>query len=204
MEPGEQLSALRKAILSVYPVEDLALNRLINIFNYKLLKPDEYFAKGGEYSSHFAFAQKGILKSYYLDQKGNQLVKGIFVDHMFVLPLPSFLYRKPSYLNFQAIIQTELLQADYIRLESLVQHHPSVRKFVNKLIENEWIISRELHEAGLHIYNSSTRFQIFTARYGLFLELIAAEDIASFLGITVKQFNKYKVEYKTDGVSGNL
>lgn len=201
MESGESKSDLRKAVLSVCPVEETALKHLLDIFAFKVLEADEFFVQGGEYSSHFAFIQKGIIKSYYSDIKGHDFIKGFFVDQMFVLPLPSFLYRKPTYLNFTTLVRTEIFQANYIDLEEIIRKYPGVQRFIHKLIENEWILNRELHEAGLYIYNPSSRYRIFATQYGNFQENIPPEDIASFLNIPVKQIIKFRKEFLISDIS---
>ena len=201
MESGESMSDLRKAVLSIGPVEETALIHLLDIFSLKTLEPGEIFARGGEYSSHFAFIQKGIIKSFYKDLKGHDYIKGFFVDQMFVLPLPSFLYRKPTYLNFMALAHSEIFQANYFDLEEIIGKYPGVRRFVHKLVENEWILNRELHEAGLYIYNTASRYRIFASQYGNFQYEIPPEDIASFLNIPVKQVIKLRNEFLTSDIT---
>ena len=200
MATDEHMSDLRKAILSVCPIEETVLKHFLYIFSSEVLEPEELFARGGDYSTHFGFIQKGIIKSYYSDLKGNDFIKGIFTDHMFVLPLPSFLYRKPTYLNFKTLVRTEILRANYIKLEEIARKYSGIQRFVYKLIENEWILNRELHEAGMHIYNPASRYRIFAGQYRDFQYEIPPEDIASFLNIPVKQVLRFMKEFQTSGI----
>lgn len=190
MESGDCFQHLKNSILSVFPVDHSSLTELLDIFIPVTLPSGAFFSKAGDYSSSFGFICRGAMKSYYTGHSNQEITKNLFADHNFVIPLPSFIYRKPSYLNFQAITEVEILQAKFSKLEELTLKYPSVNKFTRTLIDREWIVNRELQESGFHIYNFHTRFKLFLERYNKHIHLFNPETIASLLQIPLKQIEK--------------
>jgi hypothetical protein len=196
MVQSDCLEHLKLSILSLVPMDNHSLADLLNIFVPATVQKNDYLCNAGDYSVHFAFICKGAMQSYYLDHLNHVWVKNYFIDNMFVIPLPSFIYRKPSFLNYKAISQVDLLVAKYSKLEELTIKEPSVSKFTRLLIDREWIVNKELYESGLHIYNNHTRFRIFFEKYHAYIDIMEPELISSFLHIPVKQVDKYIQEMK--------
>jgi hypothetical protein len=193
MESGDCLQHLKSSILSIFPIDHISLNELLDIFTFTTLSSDEFLSKAGDYSSSFGFICKGIMLSYYNGHTNEKVVKNVFADHMFVIPLPSFIYRKPSYLNYKAVSEVVLLQAKFSKLEELSLKHAGIYKFSRTLIDREWIVNREIHESTFHIYNNHTRFELFMDKFGKYITLIEPAIISSFLQIPLKQVEKFIV-----------
>lgn len=136
MEADNCFQNLRKYILSTFSVNDNSLSELMEIFSETRISRRDFFGKEGDYSMNLAFICRGIFRSFYYDMKKNEVVKGFFCDDMFIVPLPPFIYRKPAYLNYQALTDTIVMQAKYSELEHLMRKHKSVNLFVRKLIDN--------------------------------------------------------------------
>jgi hypothetical protein len=196
MEKGDCFEHLKRSILSVVPIDNHSLSDLLDIFIPVTIAKDDYLCKAGDYSVFFAFVCKGAIQAFYPDHSNHVSVKSFFIDNMFVIPLPSFIYRKPSYLNYKAITEINLLQAKFSKLEELTLKLPGVARFVKLLIDREWIVNKELYESGLHIYNNHTRFRIFFEKYQSYLNILEPELISSYLNIPVKQIEKFIHEIK--------
>ncbi|MBN1599059.1 MAG: Crp/Fnr family transcriptional regulator [Bacteroidales bacterium] len=182
---------LRKAVLSIFPVNEKSLKIFLDLFSFRKLQKDEYLSKSGDYPSHFAFICEGIIRSYYKNLGDDEIVNGIFIDNYFVLPLPSFIFRKPAFLNFQAVKDTDIMQIKFSDFEALSKGNPTLVKFMQSLIVREWIVKREMYESGIHVYNPKTRFNILKDAIGNFISSVPAKDIASYLRISEKQLLRY-------------
>jgi hypothetical protein len=191
METDNCFQDFRNAIHSISPLSEKSLSVFLGIFSQSTIRKDEFFVKSGDYSKYFAFICRGIIRSYYDKNYKNEETNNLFIDHMFVLPLPSFIYRGPSYLNYQALTDISYFTAKYSDLEDLSLHQPVIYKFIRILIDREWIINRELHESGLHIYNEHTRFRIFSEKFSSYLSVIDPSIISSYLQVPLKQVEKF-------------
>jgi hypothetical protein len=196
MENQSCLLNLRKFILSVCSVSEKSLSDLLETFSPGIVKKDDFFSSAGDYSTRLAFICQGLVRSFYVDLKGHELIKGFFSDNMFIMPLPAYIYRKPTFINYQSLVDTEILYAKYIDLEMLTRKHRSIDKFTRRLVDREWIINKEIHESGLYIYNAQTRYRIFASKFPKYLSSINPEFISSFLQIPLKQVIRFLQEGK--------
>lgn len=190
MGPEVTLENLRRAIRLSSNLDESSLSKVTKLFSAFSLQTNDYLLSAGEYPLYLAFVEKGIIVSYYTNLQEYRVIRGIYIPGVFVLPLPSFIYRKPSFMTFQAITGTFILRAKYADLQKLEKTNQTIHVFLKALIDQEWIINRELHDAGLHVYNHQTRYGLFHNKYKQYISQIPAEIIASYLNIPVKQLEK--------------
>ena len=181
---------LRKAILAISPVHDKAIVELQQLFNYEQIKAGDFFCRAGDYSLYFAFICHGLFSSYYNDAKEKEHCTGLFTRNMFMLPLPSFIYRKPAFQFFQAIQDSAIIKCKYADIENIARKQSSVKDFLRILIDKEWIVRKELILAGKYIYDYQSRFQIFLDQYHEVISQIPVATISSYLSIPEKQLHK--------------
>ncbi len=182
---------LRNFILSVSPVHEGALTHLLDAFSSVSMPANSFLSESGDYPSHMIYLCQGLVYSFYSDTRGTEHVRQIFAPHEIVMPMPSFLYRKPAFLNFRAITSCQVLRIRYSVLEELMQKHSSVRDFVRVLIEKEWIVGKSLAEASVFIYNVRTRYDMIKTRLGEHFAQIPPAILASVLQISEKQLSRY-------------
>ena len=190
----DSLENLRKTILLSTALNERSLSELQKLFTLNLMQENDFFLRSGEYPVHFAFVHQGVIKSFVTDQKGREIIRGFFVPGMFALPLPAFIYRKPSFLSFQAVTPCTILIAKYSDIQALAQNDHSIHLLVRLLIEKEWIVNRELHDAGLYVYNSQTRYRLFREKYRTFIDQIPDRLVGSFLNIPLNTLERIRKE----------
>lgn len=181
---------LRNAILAIYPVHEKALVDIQQLFIPETISAKEYFCKAGDYSLYFAFICDGLFQSFYRDTKNTEHCTGFYCNNMFMLPLPSFLYRKPVFQFFHAIKKSTLIKIKYADMENLARKHSSVNDFLRTLIDREWIVKKEQILAEKYLYDHQTRFQLFNERFRDQFQEIPIASISSFLNIPEKQLYK--------------
>lgn len=187
-EPSKE--NLRKSLLLSPLLNEKSLVELLQLFSFHKLEPNEYFIHEGEYPLSLAFIEKGIFYSYFSDAKGDETVRGIFIPGMYVLPLPAFIFRKPSFTSYKVITESFFFQAKYAEIQALSEHNVRVKSFIQSLIDREWIINREIHDASIHVYNFQTRYNLFREKYALYISKIPVQLLSSYLNIPLRQLQK--------------
>ena len=198
METDLQIENLRKASLTVYRIHEKALNEFLDHFKPAILQTGDFFCKAGEVHTHMAYITNGICASYYSDEKSRKIVKGFYSRNMFLVPLPPFVSRNPSFLNFEAITELSLLSIKFNHLEELARKHDSIKVFLRSLIEKEWIIHKEEIESSRYKYNSRTRFALLQKQLGKDIDKISNYLLSSYLNIPEKQLIRYKANIIND------
>lgn len=190
MNIGNCQEHLRKAILAISPVHEKALNDIQQLLIPETIPANEYFCKAGDYSLYFTYICHGLFRSYYRDSENKEHCTGFYCNHMFMLPLPAFLYRKPAFQFFQAIQDSTIIKMKYAEIENLARKQSSVLDFLRTLIDREWIIKKELTLAAKYIYNNETKYQLFLEQFQEQASQIPVEYISSYLNIPEKQLRK--------------
>ena len=196
MNPEASMENLRKGILLSTAMSEKSLSELLKLFSSIILRTDDFFIRAGEYPLYLAFIVKGIVYSYYTDLHGNKTVKGIFIPGMYALPMPSFIFRNPSFMSFQAVNEAVIFRSKYSDIQLLSKKDRTVQFFLRSLIDREWIVNRELHDAGLHVYNYQSRYGLFREKFKDSAHLIPDDIVASYLDIPLKQLEKIQALLK--------
>ncbi|NRB53315.1 MAG: Crp/Fnr family transcriptional regulator [Saprospiraceae bacterium] len=187
---------IRQLAEQFQPLTDAAWEELSALFSYVELKRGAYFVREGEYNDKLAFILDGALRAYYLDAKGDFYNKTFFIENTFAASLASILQDIPSFLNFDALVDTQMWQASYKQLTQLFDKHRCIERMVRKIIEYEWVIKKEQRELRLVLNDAAQRYAYFQEEYPGLENQIPQYHIASHLGITPIQLSRIRSQRK--------
>ncbi|PHN07603.1 Crp/Fnr family transcriptional regulator [Flavilitoribacter nigricans] len=187
---------LRETLTLFEPLTDAAWADMQSLFQPGSLKRGDYFVREGAYNYKVGFILDGALRAYYLDEDGNFYNKTFFVANTFAASLASILQRIPSYLNFDALLDTKFLEASYLDIEALFPKHRCLETCVRKLVEYEWVIKKERRELRLVLNDATQRYLYFREEYPGLENQIPQYHIASHLGITPIQLSRIRSRIK--------
>lgn len=183
---------MREVLQQFHPFSEEAWSDFRALFAYAELKKGEYFVREGVHNDRLAFILEGALRAYYLDEEGTFYNKTFFIEGSFAASLASILQNIPSFLNFDALIDTKMLQASYRQVEGLFPRHRCIETMVRKIIEYEWVIKKEQRELHLVLNNATERYAYFREEYPGLENKIPQYHIASHLGITPIQLSRIR------------
>ena len=190
----EDLQHLRNTLNHFHPVDQEAWDAIRQLFRSATLCKGDYFVQEGDRNDKVGFVLEGALRVFYLDEKGNFYNKTFFPQHTFAASLASILQDIPSYLNFDALLDTRMLVASYHRIEALFPKFRCLETVVRKLIEYEWVIKKERRELRLVLQDATQRYLYFQEEYPGLENLIPQYHIASHLGITPIQLSRIRAK----------
>src|SRR5688500_3292534 len=94
---------LHKKIASIIDIKDEEFDFLKSLFLPKKFKKRQYFLQEGDICKYQAFIEKGILRSYTVDEKGSEHILQFASEGWWMADLSSYLTNEPSFLNVDAI-----------------------------------------------------------------------------------------------------
>lgn len=190
---------IRQFVEQFQPLTDAAWKDLSDLFSYRELKKGAPFVTEGAYNDQLAFIIDGALRAYYLDAKGDFYNKTFFIANTFAASLASILQGIPSFLSFDALVDTQLWQASYTEMSKLFDQHHCIERMVRKIIEYEWVIKKEQRELRLVLTDAAARYAYFQEEYPGLESKIPQYHIASHLGITPIQLSRIRAQRKAEG-----
>ena len=191
---NQDLDRIRLATEHFQKLTELAWQDLKSLFSYAELKKGAYFVKEGVYNDKLAFILDGAMRAYYIDQEGNYYNKTFFIENSFAVSLASVLQNIPSFLNFDALVNTRFYQASFNDLINLYDKHRCIESMVRKVIEYEWVIKKEQRELRLVLNDAAERYTFFQEEYPGLENKISQYHIASHLGITPIQLSRIRAK----------
>lgn len=161
------------------------------LFIPKKLRKRQYLLQEGDVNKHTAFVSKGLLRSYTIDDKGNEHILQFAFEGWWMGDLYSFLTEEPSMFNMEALEDCELLLITKPSWELLLDKVPAFEKYFRILIQNNLIATQKRLMGTL----SETAEQKYTNLINNFpgcLNRVPQHMIASYLGITRETLSRIR------------
>lgn len=164
-------------------LEDDSFAILQSIFAPKTIKRDMYFLHAGEPSTELAMVMKGLFRTYYIDEKGNDITKYFYPEGSMLFSYKAYITHENSMYNIQALEDCEILAARVTDFEKVVKSNIQLHSFYKKILDDA-LIMKEDHACSFKLLNSSERYKRFLTQYPGLEKRVKQYQLASYLGIT--------------------
>ncbi len=99
------------------------------LFIPKKVRKRQYILQQGDLCKNLAFVEKGALRSYTVDEKGNEHILQFALEGWWISDIYSFLTQEPSDYNIDVIEDSELLLITNPGLEELYERVPKFERY---------------------------------------------------------------------------
>ncbi len=170
-----------------------------DLFRKKLVvkhyRKNSFLHQLGQICKYTFFVNKGLLRLYDIDEKGDEKNTLFAKEEWWVSDLYSFHSQRPGTYFLQALEDTEVLQLSKHHMESLLLKIPKLERFWRILHLNAFIAQQE---RVMHMISKSAeqRYLDFIEKYPNAELRIPQKHIASYLGITPEFLSKMKNRLK--------
>ena len=173
---------LHKKIASIIDIKDEEFDFLKSLFLPKKIKKRQYFLQEGDICKYQAFIEKGILRSYTVDEKGSEHILQFASEGWWMADLSSYLTNEPSFLNVDAIEESELLLITKSSWELAMQKIPSLEHYFRIILQNHLVSTQKRLLQSLS-ETAEQKYLRFINTYPDCLSRVPQHMIASYLGI---------------------
>jgi CRP-like cAMP-binding protein len=165
-----------------------------SLLKLKKLKKKQYLLQEGDVVRYDYFVNKGCLRTYSIDEKGQEHVVQFSIEDWWTGDMYSFLTQTPARYTIDAIEDTELLCLERNALEELYIKVPKFERFFRHLLQNAFISLQERIIAGLS-QPADERYCTFINKYPAMEKRLPLKQIASYLGITPESLSRIRSNY---------
>lgn len=155
----------------------------LSLLRYRKLRKRQFLLQAEDPCKYEYFVLSGCLRSYYIDDKGQDHVVQFAVEDWWIGDMRAFITQTPAWLNIDALEDTEVLLLGYEALEQLYQKVPSFERYFRIRIQNAFV-SEQLRLGNSLSKTAEERYLDFVKRYPQFEQRISQVQIASYLGMT--------------------
>lgn len=161
---------------------------------YKVLKKKEYLLQEGEVCRFSAFVVSGCLRSYRLDDAGQEHTFKFVIKDWWITDNESYSNGTPAAFNIQALEDSALVILPKESFLFLLEAIPSLKPLVDKLQSNSYNASQQ------RIYKQisatpEARYQAFVAAYPDIFNRVPLHMVASYLGISRETLTRIRSHF---------
>lgn len=160
-------------------------------FSPKKLRKKQYLLQEGDVCKYMAFVEKGLLRSYNVDDKGYEHMIQFAWDGWWISDTYSFLSQEPSAYNIDAIEDAELLLMSLSHFEDMTLKVPKMERYFRILFQKN-IISKERRLINSISYSAEEKYINLSGARPDLIQRIPQNLIASYLGITPETLSRIR------------
>jgi CRP-like cAMP-binding protein len=187
---------LYKKINSIISISNEEFDYCKTLFVPKRLRKRQYFLQEGDVCKYQAFVEKGILRSYTIDEKGAEHILQFASEGWWMADLSSYLTGEPSFLNMDVLEEAELLLITKTSWELAMQKVLALERYFRIIIQNN-LVATQKRLLQSFSETAEEKYIRFMAIYPDCLQRVPQHMIASYLGIkreTLSRLRKQMVE----------
>lgn len=160
-------------------------------FAPKKLRKKQYLLQEGDVCKYIAFVEKGILRSYTVDEKGTEHILQFAFEGWWISDQYSFLTGEPSIYNIDSLEDSELLLLSKQAEEQLLTQIPKFERYFRILMQNNLIALQRRIESSLS-KSAEMRYADLVDSCPTIPQRVPQHMMASFLGITPETLSRIR------------
>lgn len=182
---------LHKKVSEIIDITEEEFNICRTLFTPRKLRKRQYLLQEGDVGKYQAFVEKGILRSYTIDDKGAEHILQFASEGWWIADLYSFFTDEPSQYNIDAVEDAEVLLINKTSWNMLLQNVPRFEHYFRILLQNHLIATQRRLMQSLS-QSAEEKYIKFTETYPACVQRIPQHMIASYLGITRETLSRLR------------
>lgn len=164
---------------------------LQSFFSVKKLKRKQFLLQEGNICTHLSFVSKGLLKSYFVDEKGGENINMFAFEGWWISDFKSFINQEKAVLNINAIEETELLIISLKDYDKLMLKIPVMDRYFRILYQNS-LVTKDYRLIASNSYTAEEKYLELAQKNPEMIKRIPHNLIASFLGLAPETVSRIR------------
>ena len=166
-------------------------NLLKSFFVAKSLRKKEFLLHEGEICHSLSFVSKGLLRSYHIDEKGDEHMNLFAWEGWWSSDIYSFSFNEMAQFNIDALEDSELLLITRENLEEMTLQIPKMDRYFRILFQNS-LATKERRLVSSNSYTAKEKYIQLAESNPQMIQRLPQNLIASYLGLAPETLSRIK------------
>ncbi len=148
--------------------------------------------EAGNVCNHMYIITSGIARVFYY-KEDKDITVHFSAEQESITTIDSFIQRKKSKYNIEALEDLEVFKIAHADLESLFDNNPTFERFGRLFLQQIYMDLVERID-DLQLHTAQERYQILLEKKPSLFQRVSSKHIASFLGMTAETFSRIRAK----------
>lgn len=163
-------------------VTNAELDYLISGLTISDLKAKHFYLHANTIQKEIGFVYSGLLRAFYIDDKGDQISVNFVRENRYVTHYPAFITQTPSKYYFQCLEPTIIVNLSYKHIQEGYNRFPNLDRYGRLIAEEALKILHRRIESFL-FDNAETRYLNFIEENPDLFNRVSLSYLSSYLGV---------------------
>jgi len=163
----------------------------------KKVRKKQYLLQAGDVSEYMIFVNKGCLRSYTVDEKGDEHIVQFAIEGWWIGDMNSFLTGEPAAFNIDALEDTEVLLLDLNSQEQIFDLVSKFERYMRLLLQSNYIA---MHRRVVSTISTTAedKYLRMVKQYPDLVQRVPQHMIASYLGLKPETLSRIRKKLSTE------
>jgi CRP-like cAMP-binding protein len=172
-------------------VSEDELTQVESVCQIKKVRRRQYLLQEGDVWKYNAFVTKGCLRTYTIDEKGNDHIINFAVENWWTGDRESLASGQPSMYNIDALEDSEVVLITKTNFDKLCEEIPAFNTMVNAILQKSFIVAQNRIYTFISL-SAEEKYIKFLEKYPHLAKRVPQSMIASYLGITAETLSRIR------------
>ena len=184
----QYISDYLKTFIHSSPDEIEFIRPHIKILEYK---KKDFFLNYGDVQTEMGFVNKGLLRRYYINQKGNEITTGFIKENEYATDYPAFIRQIKTKYYMQCLEPTRIMTLPYEIIQKSYENFHNGQLYGRLVSEKSLTIVTDRLES-FFFNTAEERYLKFIEENQEIMQRISLTHLASYLGIERQSLSRIR------------